>query len=139
MAIQRNVTAADHVFLGEDKILRYKIWEDHEKTIPINVAAWELIWVLRKTDKAEDPALIVKANTDSPPGIAVIGVFNADPLVNTQEVEVTLLDTDSYDPTVSPAVKLKRAKYRYSLKRMDDGAETILTFGDFQFLQATAR
>ena len=136
MAIERNVTAVDHVFLGEDKILEFAIYADHAMTTPVDVSGWDLIWVLRKKDGSADPALIEKETGD---GITVVGAFDSDPAANTQRVRVTLLDTDTYDPEASPAVELRKGKYRHSLKRLDDGSETILVFGSFQFLQATSR
>src|SRR5687767_751722 len=122
MAIEFHVTSAHHVFLGEDKLLTLPVWADHAQTIPLDVTGFSLLWVLRKKDNSSDPPLIEKSNQTSPPDIAITGVFNSDPDLNTQKVVITILDTDSYDPTVSPAILLKKRKYRHSLKRMDDGA-----------------
>lgn len=138
MALEVNVTKDHHVFIGEDKVLEFVIYTDHTKTVVLDTSAMSLIWVLRTTDKSA-VALITKSTDHSPPGITHDGTFNADPDVNTQKVQVHLYDTDSYDDTGSPVVTLKKRKYRHALKRMDDGSETVLAFGNFQFLQATTR
>jgi hypothetical protein len=149
MALTLNITAEHDVYLGEDKRLNFgAVYNQGELTdeqleaaiadetaTPIDVSGWDLIWVLRTTDK-NATALIEKTSAD---GITIEGTFNASQALNTQKVIVTLADTDSYDPDASPAVALRARKYRHSLKRMDDGAETVLASGDFQFLQATAR
>lgn len=159
MAVEINIVSPERrVFIGTDLRLEFVLYgqpsdvtdEEFQALIdaalaadtvpaltPINVAGKDWIWVLRKTDKAADPALIEKASGGD--GITVEGTYNADPEVNTQLLVVTLEDTDSYDPDASPAVALKAKKYRHSLKRVDDGFETIMAFGNFQFLQATAR
>lgn len=139
MAMAWNVVKDDHVFVGEDKELRGVIFEDHEQTTVMDMTGVPLIWSLRKRDNSAEPALIEKSTEDSPPGIVVEGTFNADPLVNTQEVVILLHDTDSWDETVSPPVRLRQRKYRHALKRMNDGAETVLAWGSFQFLMATTR
>lgn len=136
MANQVDVTEADHVFIGEDKRLRFAISSDHAGTAPINVTGWSLGWYLRRSDKESDPALITKTTANG--GVTLEGVYSADPAVNTLRVIVTLVDSDSYDPAASPPI-IRPGIYRHSLKRLDDGSETVLTFGGFEFLQATAR
>lgn len=152
MARALHITADHDVFLGEDKEIHFgPVYASSGLTdaqlavliaagtaTPVDASTWDLIWVLRRKDKTADPALIEKA-TGSPVGITVEGTFNASQALNTQDVVVALVDTDSYDPTSSPAVALRAGKYRHSLKRTEDGSETILAFGDFRFLQATAR
>lgn len=139
MALEFNISSDDHVFVGEDKQLRLKIFTDHTRTAILDVSAMELRWNLRVADKSADPPLIEKESVGSPAGITIEGVYNSDPLVNTQEVVIHLYDTDSWDEDASPPVKLKKKKYRHSLKRMDAGSETVLMFGSFQFLMATNR
>jgi hypothetical protein len=147
MAIESNISGETlRVFVGEDKTLRYTIYTATAtaETIAdgtaecVDVGAWAVDWVLRKSDKAIDPALILKSSADSPASIAITGTFNADPAINTQRIEVFLLDTDTAAQDGSDVV-LPPKTYRYSLKRKDEGAETILAFGDFELLEATAR
>lgn len=139
MALEFNVTKDDHVFVGEDKELHLVIYTDHTRTAILDTSAMSLSWLLRNTDKSADPALIEKISESSPPGITHTGTYNSDPVVNTQHVVIHLYDTDSWDEDVSPPVKLRKKKYRHSLKRMDADAETILMWGSFQFLMATNR
>jgi hypothetical protein len=120
MALEQTITADDHWFVGEDKDLVFTIYTDDTKTAIQDVTGWALRWRLRKSDGS--PVLIEK--TSGGGGIAVSGVFNADPAVNTQKVTVTILDTDT-DPLMS-------GTYRQRLVRTDDGFETVLTFGDVE-------
>lgn len=151
MALQIDITKDDRVFIGEDKKLQFAVYNqtgltdaellaliDAGTAEPLDVSAWDLIWSLRRKDKSSDPALIEKTN-GSPAGITVIGTYNATQSVNTQRVQVQINDTDSWDPDASPAVALKAGTYRHSLKRLDDGLETVLVFGKFVFMQSTTR
>jgi len=151
MALQQDITADQRIFLGEDKYLEFPVYDQTNLTdeelraqiaagtaTPIDVSGWGLLWVLRKKDKSDDPALIEKS-TGSPADITVIGTWDANQGTNTQRVRVALYDTDSYDPTGSPPVILRKGTYRHSLKRMDDGSESVLNFGKFVFLQSTTR
>lgn len=157
MAVEVNLVSPERrIFLGTDFRLEFVLYEQPSDVTddefqalidaalaadtvpdltPVNVSGKDWAWVLRKTDRAADPALIEKTSSD---GITVEGSYNADPALNTQVLVVTLVDTDSYSEG-SPAVALKARLYRHSLKRVDDGFETIAAFGDFEFLQATAR
>jgi hypothetical protein len=131
MAYLQDVTEDDHVFIGEDKQLIFTIWTNQALTIPFDVTGMTFLWVLRKTDKADDPALLSKTPT-------LTGTFNADSTQNTQRVVVTLEDSDSYDAAAIPPL-FTRGTYRHSLKRIDAGSEGIATYGDFFWSQATAR
>lgn len=143
MAYHRDITADDQVFFDTDRILRYTVYQGNPTAaeiaavtaIPQDVSGWSLAWTLRK--KLTGAAMIEKL-TGSPGGIAITGTYNVDPAVNTQRVEVTLADTDTYDPDASPAVNLKAGSYVYALKRTDDGEETVLAYGKFKLLQAAA-
>lgn len=137
MAAEFNITAADKFFLGEDKFIDFIV--TGENGLPMDVTGLPLEWSLKKKDKDPDPPIIGKSTTSG--GIAITGVFNADPLINTQRVRVTLLDTET-DPFVTSALStpytLKANKeYRHSLKRLDTGFEAVLSYGGITFLQAT--
>ena len=168
MSLTIHITRANgfDMFIGEDKTLIYPIYDEEVTSVlfarvlalrqevrdlgPAASAATqaELVtleaylsshqldptgsdfeWVLRKTNKAGDPALILKT-TGSPGGIDIVGSPPA--------VEVSLYDIDTAleDGT---GIVLAPKTYRYSLKRMDDGAETIAAEGDFELSEATAR
>lgn len=142
MAYNRDITAADQVFYDTDRLLRYTIYQGGSTAaeiaagtaIPEDVTGWALTWVLKK--KVDGAALIEKATSGS--GIVISGVYDADPSVNTQRVEVTIDDTDTYDPDASPEIEIRPGDYVYALKRTDAGGETILAYGKFKLLQAAA-
>jgi len=141
MAYQRDITAADKIFYDTDNVLRYQVFQGDptaeqiaaNEAIPQDVAGWTIAWVLRKKPKSADPPLIEKTVGS---GIAIVGIYDADPTANMQRVEVTLDDTDTYDPDSSPEVNIKPGKYAYGLKRLDPGSEKILAYGSFTLLQA---
>ncbi len=91
---------------------------------PKDVTGWDMGFYVRKKPNSADPALIYKATSGD--GIAIIGTFGGSPA---QTVEVTLEDTDTYDPDSSPTVLLKEGQYVYSLKRFGPGVETVLVYG----------
>lgn len=113
MAIETNIGGSNKdLFVGEDKTFRL--------TMPnVNIAGWSILWVVRTTDSAADPAIFSKTAT-------ITGTFNVDQLAF-----VMLTDTEMN--TVTARI------YRYSWKRMDDGSETVLAFGNMVPLRVTAR
>lgn len=143
MAYERNITAEDQVFYDTDRLLRYAVYQGNptaaqilaNTALPQDVTSWDLSWVLRKKVNSVDPPLIEKMVGA---GIVISGTFNASASLNTQRVEVTLEDTDTYDPAGSPTVQIKAGSYFYALKRTDDGEETILAYGTFALLQVAA-
>lgn len=134
MAIQRDITADDGVFFDTDVVLKFAITSG-DPAVPVDVATWTFAWVLRKKVDSADPAIIEKTTGA---GITVTGTYDADPEVNTQRVEVEIEDTDTYDPDGSPVVLVKAGDYVHALKRIDDGVESVLTFGKFKLLRAAA-
>lgn len=126
MAVEFNVTPADKFFLGEDKVIDFEI-TGLDGVTPLEMTAVPVEWSLRKTDKAADPAILLKTLTD---GITLIGDFSFDRAVNTQRVRITFVPADT--------VALKpNFPYRHSLKRLDVGNRNILSYGSFTLLQAT--
>jgi hypothetical protein len=126
MAVQFDIGEDKEFFLGEDKVVRFPIVDDDG--VPLDFATWGLEFIVRKTDKAKDPAIIYKSTTNG--GIVITGVYNIDSEINTQRAVITF---DSEDTEF-----LKPITYRHSLKRTDIGSEGILSYGDFVLLQATA-
>jgi hypothetical protein len=127
MTMQADVTLASEVHTGEYKNLVFVIYEPDGVT-PHNIAAFTLSWMLKrnKTD-ADSKAKITKLLGDG--GIVISGIFNVDPLVNTQRVTVKLTRTDtaSLPATVT---------YWHELKRIDSNVETVLSEGRFELHQA---
>ena len=134
MARETNFDKDSNIFIGEDKQIRFPVYDDDNDGIPLDVSGYAMTWILRKKDTASDPALLTKTTGA---GITVTGTFDVDPDVNTQRVVVTLADTDM--ATDLGVVIIPPLKYRYSLKRTDAGSETILAFGNFVLREATAR
>lgn len=142
MAYTRNITADDQVFFDTDRILSFTVYEstatDDEvaagTAVPVDVSGWTFAWQLRK--KVNSSTVTIGKTTAS--GISVTGTYDADPNVNTQRVEVTLADTDTYDPSSSPVVNVKAGTYYHALKRTDAGAEDVLCDGTFVLQQAAA-
>ena len=126
MAIEFNITAADKFFMGEDKYVDFTVFAVDETT-PYDVTALPLEWNMRKTDKAGDPALLIKAVGS---GLAIVGVYNVNPVVNTQRVRLTFVPDDTRPLKGNFA-------YRHSLKRLDLSNNNILSYGSILFLQAT--
>lgn len=128
MSKQFNIGTDKKWFLGEDKILSFTIFGPDEVT-PIDFSAWTLEFVFRKTDKdTKEPPIMRKTMSA---GLSITGVFNVDPLVNTQRLIVTFTSDDT--TLLKPAFG-----YRYSIKRTDVNNEGILAYGGITFLQATA-
>lgn len=122
MAIEGEIGGEGKLFVGEDKILRLTVQD--VDSVPVDIGGWAIKLIVRKHDKDLDPAIFDK-------NASIVGFYNVDPLVNTQKAEVQLTDTEMNT--------VKAKTHRYSWKRMDDGSETILRFGDFIVQLATAR
>jgi hypothetical protein len=137
MAQEINFTEDDEIFVGEDKELVISGIDDGAATpTALDVSAWTMTWMLRKTDIAADPALLTKATGGS--GITVSGVFNASPALNAQVITIRLNDTDTAAAD-GTSIVLKPLTYRHSLKRMTADSEAILVYGDFVLREATVR
>jgi hypothetical protein len=115
MAYRATIGGEGTLFLGEDKTLRFEVLDDSEA--PVNVASWDLLWVVRDRPHPEnEPVRLQKT-------VTVSGVFNSVRASNTQRAIVELTDTDT--------ASLRNKTYAHSLKRVDDGSETVLAFGPF--------
>lgn len=121
MAREVNIGGDGALFVGEDKILVLELLDTSD--VPVNMSGWVLLFDVRKSDAAAEPAILSKT-----PVIA--GVYNSIRGTNTQRASVTLTDTDMN--------LLKARTYRHSWKRMDDGSETVLAYGNFAPQKATA-
>lgn len=121
MAIEVKIGGDGALFVGEDKTIVVSVVNSND--VPVNAAGWTTLLVVRTLDTAADPAIFSLSGV-------VTGSYNVDPLLNSQVISYTL--TDDQLNTV------KKKVYRYSVKRMDAGFETILAFGDFEVEKATA-
>lgn len=121
MATSVTIGGNGTLFVGEDKVLRLELLD--AAGVPVNMFGMTLLFDVRAKDTSPDPAILSKTPS-------LTGTYNATRSVNTQRAEATVTDDD---------MNLFRAKtYRYSWKRMDAGAETVLARGDFAPEKATA-
>lgn len=120
MALELTIGGNGTLFVGEDKVLRLELLDIN--SLPVNMAGWTLLFDVRKKDTSTT-AILSKVPT-------VTGTYDSSREVNTQRAIVTLTDTDMN--------LFKESTYRHSWKRMDDGSETVLAWGDFAPQKATA-
>lgn len=121
MARESDIGGSGTLFVGEDKAFRLELID--ESNLPVNISGWDIVFDVRKSDKSVDPAIFSKT-------ASITGVYNSVRAVNTQRAIVSLTDTEMNTVTVKT--------YRYSWKRMDDGSETVLAYGNFVVQKATA-
>lgn len=125
----RDENEVPEFFTGEDKQLVITMDPDLDGTVP-DVSGWELEWSLRRTQTSQGAAMLSKSTTLG--GITVAGVHSPAPGTNAQKIFIDFVDTD----TISIRGNVT---YAHSLKRMDDGNETVLAYGDFYLGQVTER
>lgn len=130
MSLEANITRDDRWHIGEDKKLRFPIYADADRAVCLDASGFALSWKL-KTALTSGTVLLTKTSGS---GIAVTGVFNADPAVNTQVVEVTIDDVDTQPD--SGSALLDATTYYQELKRTDAGLEQVLAQGRVTFLPA---
>jgi|SRR5580765_813580 len=122
MATTVTIGGSGTLFVGEDKQFQLGPITD-EVGAQVDISTWVIVFDVRKKDNSADPAIFSKT-------AAVTGVFNSNPLNNTQRAIVVLTDTEMNT--------VKAGTYRHSWKRMDDGSETVLCRGPFTPEKATA-
>jgi hypothetical protein len=121
MALAITIGGGGTLFVGEDKTFRLELIDDDE--LPVDMTGWVVLFDVRKSVTALDPAIFSKTAT-------LIGSFNAVRASNTQRAIVSLTDTELNT--------VKARTYQCSWKRMDDGSETVLAYGAFAPEKATA-
>jgi len=119
MSEEATISAADNWFIGEDKTLRFTVL-DSTGTAAQNITGWALEWILRTRPDAEGTA-IYKAGT------AAITITDGSAGI----CDVAIADTDT--GTLSPG------EYYHTLRRTDEGSETVLSFGKVSLRQAASR
>lgn len=123
MALEQNVGGSGELFVGEDKTLYLEVLD--ENSTPVNTGSWVSVrFVVRKKDGTADPAIFDKAASR-------IGTYNATRALNSERWSVVLTDDELNT--------VRKFTYRYSWKRLDNDAETILAYGNFAPQLATAR
>jgi hypothetical protein len=123
MASESTIGGSGTLFVGEDKTIRFALPSADDPLVGIDMTGWTMLLDIRLKDNSAEPAILSKTPT-------LTGVFNPVQALNTQRAVVTLTDTE---------MNLFKAKtYRWSWKRMDDGNETVLGYGNFTPQKATA-
>lgn len=121
MAQEVTIGGNGTLFVGEDKTLRMELLD--AAGVPVDMTGWTLVFDVRIKDASPDPPIVTKTPT-------LTGVYNVIRAQNTQRAVVILSDDD---------LNLFRAKiYRHSWKRLDNGSETVLAYGNFTPQKATA-
>jgi hypothetical protein len=116
MALRHDITANDLWFRGEDKRVRLTVYTSQAKTAILDVSGFALSWQL--APKIGGAPTVTKTTVD---GISIVGIFNADPTLNTQYIEVAIADTDTDGQ--------QRLDGWHELKRTDAGLEGVLVHG----------
>lgn len=116
MALRVDIRPAELWFRGEDKRLQFVVYADATLAACVDVSGFAMSWQLALTP-GSDP-LVTKTTVS---GITVSGIFNADPTLNAQVVEVAIADTDTDGLTVQ--------QLWHELKRTDAGLEGVLVHG----------
>ena len=117
MARQQNIGSSEDWFIGEDKTLKFAIYDGSTEATIQDVSAFAMAFFFRKIGES-DKKLFTKTTGGST--ITITGSFNATPATNTQRVNVIIDDTDTDN--------LQPGQYQYWLWRTDAGTETVLAY-----------
>lgn len=122
MAEEVTIGGSGELFVGEDKTIRLELFLKSDPTVAVDFSAWVTIVDVRSSDTS---TTVISSITPS-----MTGVFNAVRVSNTQR-GLALFTDDELN-------KYKAKNYRWSWKRLDEGSETVLAWGDFSPEKATA-
>ena len=119
MAITDNIGLTDNWFIGEDKDLVFTIYQagstqaqiDAGTALKQDITGWTLEWALKGEDR-DTAALLTKTTTT--------GIALTTPSQGVATVSIADTDTTSLNP----------GRYRYALKRTNDGLEAVLAEGE---------
>jgi hypothetical protein len=122
-------TTLEPLFLGTDFQYIFDIRNDAEDT-SLDITGWALSFMLkRRFDDLDAAAILTKTTAGG--SVVIAGTFNSDPDTNAQRATVTITDTDTEN--------LRQGMVRWELKRMDDGFETILAYGQVDLARGVHR
>lgn len=111
----------DRIFIGTDFTRDFHVLDidtDASGATAKDVTGWAVTIDIRRENRSETPALYSTSLT-------IIGVFNATAASNTQRLRWTVADTD----LTTAIFGTNGGTYAYSVKRTDDGSETVLQWG----------
>lgn len=113
----------DPIVIGNDHIIEIQHITDADGA-ELDTSGWtEVTWFLRLTPRTT-AALLAKSLTRS-------GTYSATPSSNTQKWTATLTDTET--------AALAAGVRAWAIKRMDDGSETDLAYGEIEVRQSASR
>ena len=126
--VQIGGSTNDRVFLDTDFTRKFHVKDidtDATGATAKDIAGWTILLDIRTTPKSA-AALLSKALT-------ITGVFNSVASSNTQRAQWACADTELTTAIFGPS----GGTFAYSVKRTDDGSETILAYGDIVIERAT--
>jgi hypothetical protein len=130
--VQLGGVETDRIFIDTDLTKSFHVKDidaDATGATAKDITGWAITFDVRKQDKSSTVLLTKSVGS----GITISGVFNSTASSNLQRAVLVLADTDLTIAQFSS----DGGTFRYSLKRTDAGAETILAFGDFVVERAT--
>lgn len=130
--VQLGGVETDRIFIDTDLTKSFHVKDidaDATGATAKDITGWAITFDVRKQDKSTTVLLTKSVGS----GITISGVFNSTASSNLQRAVLVLADTDLTMAQFSS----DGGTFRYSLKRTDAGAETILAYGDFVVERAT--
>ncbi len=118
MSVEAPILTTYNLFIGEDRTLRFTVVDANDAAV--DITGYALEWVMRERP-GSDMATLTKTTgsgitiTDGPNGLCEVAIADANTL--------------ALDP----------GTYFHTLRRTDDGSETVLSFGDVILKQAATR
>jgi len=139
------------LIIGDDLTLQFEIFEDdlclvdgtlpncrpglvYESGTPVDVSGWTFAFAVRTSNTITGTPIL---QYTSGSGITITGVFDLVHAANTQRVNVTIPDTDTFSDL--EVVLVPPATYFYSLKRTNAGLEKTLAYGKLILLEKPRR
>jgi hypothetical protein len=111
MAIKDDISRDDEWFAGEQKDLVFTIYQTDDTTVQ-DISGWGLSWMLKRQARDTDASAVLHKTT------ATGGIVLTTPMTGVCTVTVNDDDTDG-----------RAGTYYHELKRVDPGAEAILSYG----------
>ena len=118
MSVDAPIADTENWFIGDDVPLDFTVVDENGDAV--DITGYALEWVLRETPGSAT-ATITKTTSD---GITITGGPAG-------KCRAAIADTDTID--------LSPGRYFHTLKRTDDGLETVLSFGQAVLQQAATR
>jgi hypothetical protein len=126
--VQIGGTATDRVFLDTDGTRSFHVKDidtDSTGATAKNITGWTILLDIRRAHSSASALLTATCS--------ISGSFNSVAASNTQRAVWTFADTD----LTTTIFGTKGGTFKYSLKRTDAGAETVLQYGDIVIERAT--